>query len=111
VSRTLQLEGITFLRIAIERARTVKLIQESSFEQRKKNVNVEGRGKSKNNNNFNNFNQEGRDHYKEFKSNIKVKEGKFDKTKFERNKNNERKGTGNEKECWECGKKAHFRLE
>jgi len=36
VSRTLQLEGITSLRIAIERAKTIKLIQESNFEQRKK---------------------------------------------------------------------------
>jgi len=37
VSRTLQLEGITSLRIAIERAKTIKLIQGSSFEQKKKN--------------------------------------------------------------------------
>jgi len=53
VSRTLQLEGVTSLRIAIERAKTIRLIQKSSFEQRKKNVNVEGRRENRTNNNFN----------------------------------------------------------
>jgi len=46
VSRTIQYEGIGSLRIAIERAKTIKLIQEGSFEQRKKNANVE-KGKTK----------------------------------------------------------------
>jgi len=46
VSRTLQLEGITFLREAIVRAETIKSIQRSNFEQRKKNVNFEGRRKT-----------------------------------------------------------------
>jgi len=53
VSRTLQLEEITSLREAIMRAKTIKLIQESNIEQRRKNVNFEGRGENRNNNNFN----------------------------------------------------------
>jgi len=57
VSRTLQLEGITSLRTAIERAKTIKLIQESDFEQKKKNNGIESRGESKNNNFNSNFNR------------------------------------------------------
>jgi len=87
MSRTLQLKGIASLRIVIKRTKTIKLIQDSSFEQRKKNVSVKGRGENKNNNNFNNnFNEEVRDCNKE-KKNIKEKERKFNKNKFEFNKN------------------------
>jgi len=59
VSRILQLEGITSLREAIVRAKTIKLIQENNFEQRRKNVNFEGRRENRNNDNFSgNFNRE-----------------------------------------------------
>jgi len=105
VSGTLQLKGITSLRIVIERTKTIKLIQENNFEQRKKNVNVEGRGENKNNNNLNgNFNREAKDCKKDFGNNTKEKEGKFKKNKFEANKNNKRKRIGS-------GKKGHFRSE
>jgi len=51
-------------------------MQESNFEQRKKNVNVEGRKENKNNNNFNgNFNGEARDCKKDFGNKLKRKRG------------------------------------
>jgi len=112
VSRTLQLEGITSLRLAIERARTIRLIQESDFEQKKKNINFEGRGENRNNNNSgSNYNREARNYKGNVGNNYKGKEGKFNKNKFGENGNNERKKTGNGKECWECGKEGHFRSE
>jgi len=84
VSRTLQLEGITSLRLAIERA--IKLIQGSNFEQQKKNINFEGKGETKNNNNSSsNFNREAKDCKKGFEINSKGKEGKFNKNKFRKN--------------------------
>jgi len=112
VSRTLQLEGITSLREAIVRAKTIKLIQESNFEQRRKNVNFEGRKENGNNNNFNgNFNRGARDCKKNFESNSKGNERKFKKNKFGESNNNGEKRIGNGKECWECGKEGHFRSE
>jgi len=100
------------LRLAIERVKTIKLIQESNFEQKKKNINFEGRGGNKNNNNFSsNFNREARNYKKSFGSNYKEKERKFNKNKFGKNENDERKRIGNGKECWECGKEEHFRSE
>jgi len=113
VSRTLQLEGITSLQIAIKKAKTIKLIQESNFEQRKRmlmTMNVEDKGENKNNNNFNsNFNWKARDCKKDFGNNTKEKEGKFNKNRFRESKNNERKRSG--KKFRECEKRGHFRLE
>jgi len=104
VSRNLQLEGITSLREAIVRAKTIKVIQESNFEQRGKSVNFEGRGENRSNNNF----REG--NYKNnFNNNFKGKEVK--QNKFRENENNRRKGIEKGKECWECGKEGHFRSE
>jgi len=105
VSRTLQLEGITSLREAIVRAKTVKLIQESNFEQRKRNVNFEG-GKENGN-----FNRGARNYGKNFGSNFKENERKFKKNKFGESDNNGGKRMGIGKECWECGKEGHFRSE
>jgi len=95
--------------MAIERAKTIKLIQESSFEQKKKNIDIESRGESKNDNFNGNFNRKVRNYNKNFGNNTKKKEGNFNKNKFRENKNNERRKIGNGKECWECGKKGYFR--
>jgi len=112
VSRTLQLEGVTSLRIAIERAKTIKLIQENSFEQKKKSISIGDKGESKNDNNFNkNFNWKVKDYNKNYGNNNKGKEGNFNKNKFGENEKNERRKIGNGKECWECGKEGHFRSE
>lgn len=54
VKRTLQLEGITSLRVAVERAKAVKLIQENCF--KKKNENSFNFNKRREN--FNNFERE-----------------------------------------------------
>jgi len=51
VNRTLQLERVISLREAIVRAKTIKLIQKNNFEQRRKNVNFEGRTENRNNDN------------------------------------------------------------
>jgi len=107
VSRTLQLEGVTSLRIAIEIVKTIRLMQESGFGQRKRTVNVEGRGENRNNNNFNS-NQDVRNCNKNFGSNFKGKERKFNKNKFEEKKNNKKKRNENRKEYWECGQEGHF---
>jgi len=100
------------LREAIVRAKTIKLIQESNFEQRRKSVNFEGRRENRSNDNISgNFNREARDYKKSFENNLKGKEGKFKQNKFGENENNRRKGIGNGKECWECEKEGHFRSE
>jgi len=42
IRRTLQLEGVTSLNSAIERAKTIKIIQEESIDRRKGNYRREG---------------------------------------------------------------------
>ncbi|KYN03599.1 hypothetical protein ALC62_05550, partial [Cyphomyrmex costatus] len=106
LKRTLQLEGVASLRLAIERAKTISLIQESCF------------GK-KNENNFNsekrkekNFNEgkDGQDETDTKEENEETNTNKDNKNKkFFKNKNDKR--IGNKKECWECGGVGHFRSE
>ncbi|KYN20079.1 hypothetical protein ALC57_07585 [Trachymyrmex cornetzi] len=79
IKRTLQLEGVASLRVAVERARAIKLIQESSFERKREH-------------NFNIYKKK------------KNKFNKFNKNNDQKNIRNERT-----KECWECGKEGHFR--
>lgn len=91
VKRTLQLEGITSLRIAVERAKTVKMFQGNSFSEGNKN----GRFFSKNRG----MDVKAKDNAEKQKEKEGVKEeGK----KFSRNK---------PKECWFCGKQGHYRNE
>jgi len=94
------------------RAKTIRLIQENNFEQKRKNVNFEGGKEHGNNNNVNgNFNRGARDYKKNFESNSKGNERKFKKNKFGESDNNGGKKMGNGKKCWECGKEGHFRSE
>jgi len=90
VKRTLQLEGITSLRLAIERAKAIKIIRADEF-QRKNNF--------KSQSGFNFKVKENGERKKE-KSNGKEKEKSGD-----RNLKNQ-----NLKECWKCGGKGHFRV-
>ena len=83
VKRTLQVEGITSLRVAIERAKTLKFINQSCFPEK--------------------FNGNFRAERKEV-SGLKEKEKKNFKGSF---KEGERKN----KECWQCGATGHFRAE
>ncbi|KYN29413.1 hypothetical protein ALC57_01146, partial [Trachymyrmex cornetzi] len=104
VKRALQLEGSTSLRIAIERAKAIKLIQENSFQHKKENNFNFGKRKEKN---FGNSDKG------EVNQNNKEKERKFNKnefTKFEKGRIFKR-GNGSGKECWECDKEGHFRSE
>ncbi|KYQ47475.1 hypothetical protein ALC60_13500 [Trachymyrmex zeteki] len=89
IGTELLLEGVTSPKIAVERARAVKLIHENSFGQkgryfneRKKERVDESKEKKERGNNSGNL----------FKTRNGVK-------------------IGNKRECWECGKESHFRSE
>jgi len=103
VSRNLQLEGVTSLREAIVRAKTIKSIQESDFEQRKRRINFENKDRNRSD-----FNRDVKDYKKNFNNNFK---GKFKQNKFAENENSKKKEIEKRKECWECGKEGHFRSE
>ncbi|KYN11271.1 hypothetical protein ALC57_16583 [Trachymyrmex cornetzi] len=107
VKRTLQMEGITSLRVAIERAKTIKLIQENSFQHRNEN-NFSREGKK--GENFR-FKKEEKDQDKDAD---KDKEKKFNKNGFKKSEKGidfKKFRKENGKECWECGKEGHFRSE
>jgi len=106
VSRNLQLEGVTSLREAIVRAKTIKSIQESDFEQRRRSINFENKDRNRSD-----FNRDVKDYKKNFNNNFKGKEGKFKQNKFAENENSKKKEIEKRKECWECGKEGHFRSE
>ncbi|XP_071644837.1 uncharacterized protein [Temnothorax longispinosus] len=94
VRRTLQLEGITSLKLAIERAKAVKIIQGGNFERRR---------------DFEKRFEKGKD--RGVKSNEK---GDGDEKVEERGKKGygyERRDWNRTKECWNCGKEGHFRFE
>lgn len=99
VRRTLQLEGVTSLRIATERAKTIKFIRDSNFYEKKENNFIPGKRKEWGENN------------KEKKignQNEDKKSENSENKKFERF--NKKRSTDN-KECWQCGKVGHFRAE
>jgi len=103
LKRTLQLENITSLKTAVERAMAVKVIQENSFSKNKFNQND-------NNNKYNKFNKFNKQKNEE---NIKNEE-EGNKKKFVNNKNNRfqrNKFNHQKKECWQCGAERHFRSE
>lgn len=92
VKRTLQLENITSLKTAVQRAKAVKEILEN-------NSNTEG------NNRNERFKFRARG---EFRGNGKGKETTEQKEKPPFCLNS---GDKKEKECWQCGAKGHFRFE
>ena len=92
VKRTLQLEGVTSLKIAVERAKAVKAIQGESFGERNRG----GKFFNKNGGTSETANPI----LGEQKEKENVKEG--EKRKFVRSK---------PKECWLCGRQGHFRNE
>ncbi|KYN06766.1 hypothetical protein ALC62_02284 [Cyphomyrmex costatus] len=101
LKRTLQLEGITSLRVAIERAKAIQLIQENSFDKKEGNSFNFKQGKEKN------------EADKE-EENHKQEKGKFNKNKFQKvgtGKDDKEIKNARRKECWECGKEGHFRAE
>jgi len=100
IKRTLQLEGISSLKSAVERAMAVKIIQENSFA-----INKFVRQENK----FSKFNfkqkmaSEGKE--KEGEENDKKKVWKSNKFNFQKNR------FAANKECWQCGAQGHFRSE
>jgi len=103
VKRTLQLEDLTSLKAAVQRAMAVKIIQENNA------FGKEGgqKGRFK----FRVGEKLGQDNLK----GEKIEEKK--ERQRERNVERGRKGTHfngeakKEKECWQCGTKGHFRFE
>jgi len=93
IRRILQLEGVSSLNSAIERAKTIKIIQGESMDRKKGNY-YYGKRKEE---------EEGRPPYKENK--MENKEGECSKEKKK-----VKKGFS-PRECWQCGKEGHFRSE
>lgn len=99
VKRTLQLEGLTSLRAAIERSKTIKLIKENSS----------WNSKEGNKNKFESANKQNRFWKNRDESRFQNSEkGNKGKPKNFGEKNELFK---KEKECWQCGSKGHFRSE
>lgn len=103
--RTLQLEGITSLNLAVERAKTVKIIQGENFEGKRENFRKINSAK-----------------YRKVERNDARKDGDGENDGSARQENERRKNpTGGKwrgnfsssrgKECWTCGKTGHFRSE
>lgn len=89
VKRTLQLEGVTALRAAIERAKAIRIIHENSFSGRRDG----GNGGTSS--------EQG--------------DAKGERRRDPGNKRGDAKGNGArapaKKECWQCGAEGHFRAE
>lgn len=90
VRRTLQLEGLTSLKLAIERAKAVKIIQGENFDRKK---------------DFQRRFEKGKGDARTFEKRDKEEEKGKKKGGIE--KGNWKKT--NTKECWLCGKTGHFR--
>lgn len=91
IKKTLQLEGITSLKTAVERVKAIRSIQENSFEKRRdenfsKRSPAGGEGPAQ-------------------KGERKETVGEGKDTKGRKINRNSRK------ECWTCGKTGHFRSE
>lgn len=93
--RTLQLERITSLRLAIERAKAIKIIQDQNF-RRRQDFRFGKR-------NFVKENQESK------KENGRMEEKEDRKEKGRKNQGDWKKSPG--RECWQCRKLSHFRAE
>lgn len=87
IKRTLQLEGLTSLRAAIERAMAIKTIQENSFSRKQENYKKMPKFGEKESELKENFEKSKK------RDNFKPKFGRV------------------QKECWQCGAVGHFRAE
>jgi len=99
VKRTLQLEYITSLSLAIERAKTIKMIQGEGYEKKRGNLNS-----NKNFSGAEKRNAQGN----------KLEGERDDKDKKENNGKRNWPGSkfsAGRRECWTCGKVGHFRSE
>lgn len=105
VKRTLQLEGITSLKLAIERAKTIREINENSFFEKDKKIGEKFKGNR--NRNYEIERKEGNFQNKEENKNKKIEKG----TNYFKNGNFNKNYSQKEKECWQCGKSGHFRAE
>jgi len=100
IKRTLQLENVSSLKSAVERAMAIKVIQENSFSKDKYN-------RMENKNKFHAFNKQGNKFEKNEKDNGKKSFEKQEKF----NKYQKGKFSHTKKECWQCGAQGHFRSE
>jgi len=102
------------LRIAIKRAKAIKLIQENNFENERSNFHLDRKRKNREDNFYEKEKKRDENFEKKNKEKEKKSRNKFHKHrsgKFEKNKFNVRAGNENGKECWECGKVDYFRSE
>lgn len=90
VKRTLQLEGVSSLKIAIQRAMAVRVIQKGNHEKQHyfKNKNYDNEGKKMENENYK-------------KKNVDLNKNKVFLDQKARST----------KECWQCGATGHFRAD
>lgn len=114
VKRTLQLEGVTSLNLAIERGKAIKIIRDENFERKKdfgNNGNKKDYGNNGNNGNNAGFNknherqnfQKGERSYA--RTNPDKKKEHFD------SKGKAQANNSSSKECWSCGKTGHLRFQ
>ena len=92
VKRTLQLEGINSLQLAVQRGIAIKVIQKNSFTQKISN------------------NYRGKFNFVRERNDEKKNESKDD-TKEKKRFQNFRSKFKNNVECWQCGAKGHYRSE
>ncbi|KAL6262064.1 hypothetical protein P5V15_007158 [Pogonomyrmex californicus] len=102
IKQILQLEGLTSLRLAVERAMAIKIMRENSFGRK---VYSEQAGvKNFSFSNGRNFSEERNKVFEKRnkrEANYKGSKSYVERYKFLRK----------EKECWQCGKQGHFRSE
>ena len=104
--QTLQLEGITSLKLAVERAKAVKIIREENFERKR-----DGYGKFSGRN-FEQKNFEKGERKDARKAgDAKVAEGEGKGGNGQKGKWRGNNFGINSRECWTCGKTGHFRAE
>ncbi|RLU15777.1 hypothetical protein DMN91_011533 [Ooceraea biroi] len=92
VKRTLQLEGVTSLRLVIERAKTIEIIDENSFGKRKWENSERGSATA---------------------GEVRKRREESEKGngEFRRNRRKTEATDKKDIECWQCGSKGHFRSE
>ncbi|KMQ87965.1 hypothetical protein RF55_12625 [Lasius niger] len=105
IKQTLQLENVSSLKPAIERAMAIKVIQENSFT---KNENMKFNREKRN---FVRNSEKSNDKKEVEKKNIEKRRRPFKKNFNGNNKQNNNNFKQQKKECWKCGALGHFRSE
>jgi hypothetical protein len=100
VKQTLQLEGVSSLKTAIQRAMTIRVIRENNYVNQKQNFESDKKHQNIKKKNF--LNEQSKEENKTFK---RKSFSQNEKKTFQDNK------TRFAKECWQCGTIGHFRAD